>query len=116
MSKDAEPLQVALPSTDVALRVMLKPVPTGMGLIVDEIVVLLLTSIVPVFVNPPGPVIVYETDDSVSPDASCSARPSAPVVPSRAALLASVSPLLQPVAVKPPTSAAREQEATIVLE
>ncbi len=78
MSKVVEPEHVSAPSTEVALRVIAKPVPAGSGPMVDEITVLLLTSSVPDFVNPPGPVMAYATVSSVAPGASCRATPSDP--------------------------------------
>ncbi len=54
-SKVAAPPQVSVPSTEVAVRVIEKPTPTGSGLIKADSVVLLPTSMVPAFEKAPGP-------------------------------------------------------------
>jgi hypothetical protein len=54
----AEPLHCSVPSTDVAVRVTVYPLPTGMPPMTAEIIVLCDTSIAPVFVYPCGPVMV----------------------------------------------------------
>jgi hypothetical protein len=77
--KDAEPLHCEMPSLVVAVSVMEAPLPAGTGLIVAEIVVLVLTSIEPVLLNVPGPVMVYETELMLTPGWSCNARPTSPV-------------------------------------
>jgi hypothetical protein len=55
---DAEPPHCVAPSAVAALSVIDAPVPAGTGLITAEIVLLLLTSIVPVLLKVPGPVTV----------------------------------------------------------
>jgi len=55
--KPADPAQLSVPSTDVALSEIEKPEPAGSGPMTAASVVLLLTSMVPVLANDAGPEI-----------------------------------------------------------
>ncbi len=79
-ANDAEPPQLVLPSVDVAVSVMSKPLPAGRPPITDEIVVLCLTSIDPVSENAFGPEIVYATVLNVVPVAASSVSASDPLL------------------------------------
>src|SRR5215468_4884076 len=74
----AEPVQCVPPSVVVPSSVIEKPLPAGRPPMTVEIVVAWVVSIVPVREKLFGPVIVYETEFSIVPEASCSDSPTEP--------------------------------------
>ena len=76
--KGAAPAQCVPPSVVVPASAIERPLPTGRPPMTPETVVLWLVSSVPAREKPAGPVIVYEREFSVVPEASCSERPIAP--------------------------------------
>src|SRR5436305_10908473 len=78
MANGADPRHCVVPFVAVAVRVSVKPEPTGRPPMTPEIVLLWLTSIDPARAKPAGPLTAYATEESETPGASCRESPTLP--------------------------------------